>query len=125
MFGIRGSAFDPVSDQLDLLIAEPLSLTDRGHPQIIIGGNNSLQQIAVLSVPRGDGGGGLIQTQIGFASVLVRPVTSETMIRQDRLDVAAKVNFADFTRGQPNHGGAENEQGDDDSMGAARQLVVS
>ncbi len=90
------SRFDPPDQRLDLVLAELPLRIGRRHPQVGIGGRDSLDQLALAGMPGVDdrsGPLGSIEAQIGLASTGIWPMTEQAVLGEDRANVAVEINL--------------------------------
>jgi len=122
----RGTGSNPLAQHLNLLPRELLACRRRRHPQGIVTACNACKQFALVGLARGDrlmiadrGRGARlgVEPQVGFALVLVGAVAGETILGQDRPDVAIEldrrlIGRAQIVRGQRQ----QQERGDDGAI---------
>jgi hypothetical protein len=97
-----GSLRDPAREQIDLLRSQLLARFRRGHDIIGIFAGDAFDHLALGRFARHDceiAGLGrlervflLIETQLGFALLVVRTVALETILRKDGPDLPVEIN---------------------------------
>ena len=115
MLSIGCAFLDPLAQQIDLLFIDRFVLVRRWHDIIRILRRNAADQLAGFRISRDNGNrmlvrlcdGSLagIQTHFRLALVLIRTMTVETMLAEDRLNVPGIVDL----RRLPLQGSQENE----------------
>ena len=81
--------FDPLLEELDLIFGERFPFSGRRHHFVLVIRKDAVDQLAVFNIPRDNGGKAVlflessfagIQTQLGFAVLLIWPVTMEALV---------------------------------------------
>ena len=104
---------DPLLENRDLRRGEIAQLGLGGRHVVVVGGENALDHLAGIGLAGDDGflaDGALafIKAQLGFTLLGIRPVTEETLVREDGPDVAIELELAGGAcgrcEGNRNHG---------------------
>ena len=98
---------DPPTQQLLLCQRERLVRRRRGHEIVGVGGENAPDQLALVRFSRdkrvfGERVFTDVEAKLGFAFLLIRPVTEEAVVREHRPDIAV---VGDFVRRLRSGGG--------------------
>ncbi len=101
---IRGAGLDPFLQEIFLPGRQRLVQRGRRHELLGVRGIDAREELATLKIagrdgPELDGGLAAIEPQVGLAGRAVGPVASETVLRQDRPDVAIILGLLRGRRG--------------------------
>ena len=93
---VLGAFLDPAIEQLLLSIREPPVGVGRRHEHVGIGRMNPFEQRACAGIARHDrarleGGGPVVEPQVGLPLLAVLPVAVEAVFRQNRSDIPVEV----------------------------------